>query len=166
MIFDQYFAKQKYQNGELLKTKIMTSLHIKLKDGSVRKMIYHELVTEVNQALVIEKSVSVFTNATYLQIPEGTIYFMDILKNEVIDQIQYNLAETYFVNKTEYLIITNTILGYSNEEISGILNLSDNTVRKYRKNIIKKTDSKNLFQVIKKFHQNKIRPKVNIVSNQ
>ena len=84
---------------------------------------------------------------------------MDIVNNEVIDQIQYELEETYFLTDTEYHIISNTILGYSNDEIAEILNLSDNTIRKYRKNVIKKTESSNLFEVIKKFHQNRIKPK-------
>jgi DNA-binding CsgD family transcriptional regulator len=156
---EEYFRNNEFQQHEILKTKILSSLHIKTKNGSTKKMLYHELAIDTAENNRITKSVSVFTNITYLQIPEGAIYLMDILTSEVIDQIQYELDDTYYLSETEYLIVSNTILGYGNNEIAELLNLSENTIRKYRKNVIKKTSSKNLFEVIKKFHQNKIKPK-------
>lgn len=154
----EHFIKHSFSEEQILKTKSISALHINTDTGHTKKMIYHDLATSVSKNNEIKNSLIVFTNTSYLQIPEGRIYLMDIIKNEVIDQIKYELEACFFLNENEYKILSATILGYSNKEISEQLNLSENTVQKYRKNIIKKTNSSNLFEVIKKYHSNLIKP--------
>jgi len=76
-----------------------------------------------------------------------------------IIQNNFNLmksAPTIMFNKREAEILLQLKMGRSSKEIAGIMELKENTVNSYREDMLRKTKTKNVAELITYAHQNGI----------
>jgi DNA-binding NarL/FixJ family response regulator len=147
-------------NGIELATHVLenykqTSVIILTQHGG-EAMIVHLLRLGVHGFLLKNTSTNELTKAIDT-VMRGDKYIQDSI-TEII-QSNFNLmksAPTIIFNKREAEILLQLKLGRSSKEIASIMQLKENTVNSYREDMLRKTKTKNVAELITYAHQNGI----------
>lgn len=134
------------------KYKVRMDFRIRRKDGVYKRFIYQNIAIELYENGNIYRAFGLLTDISELKMNgkpmlsfigiDGEPSYIDVQPGEILIPIEVPIT------KREKQILLMIVEGKLNKEIAHLLNISLETVKKHRKNMLKKNDCKNSGELI------------------
>ncbi|MEQ9405649.1 MAG: LuxR C-terminal-related transcriptional regulator [Cyclobacteriaceae bacterium] len=151
-----YFLQEYLKPEDITRYKVSYTMRMRRSDGSYYLNLHQSTTLNLSEEDKIAHVVGTETNIEHLsQQPDSTISFIDLLGTSSylnLDinnfRIEKNLSQKTALSSKELDVLRMISFGYDNRGIANSLNISPNTVRTHRQNIIKKETGRNMVEVI------------------
>ena len=151
------FLLKKIPTEEILLYKVVYLMRLKTKNGKYKTILHQAQAINVSEGGKIQQVIGVHTDVTYLNIPvdpkisfisnERPSYF-SIVPDNPIEPIHNSLKNIFSTREIE--VIEKISEGKCFNEIAALLFISPHTVNTHKKNILRKSHSKNTNELIAK----------------
>ncbi len=143
------------------RTKVRGSMYynIKNKRGEYRSFLHQTVVALMDEAGNITYTMHVLTDITHLiPVTKFKMFILDESNEEESKLIPIKLTDSNYligsvITPSEKKILDLTAQGYTSKQIAYDLNVSEHTVNNHKKNILKKTNSRSITEVIAKLSE-------------
>lgn len=159
-VISEFFSNY-LEKHELLQYKVVYTYKYRNYKGEVRVMLHQATCLSLNEAgrfvhvFSIHSDISHLTSTSsqdisFINIEGGESFYNIDTSKGVFDPKRLSKKENLkkLLSSREIDIIKQLALGYSADEISVNLNISSHTVKTHKKNILRKTESRNSTQLV------------------
>ncbi len=151
-----HFLQEYLQPEDITRYKVSYTIRMRRSDGSYYLNLHQSTALNLSEEGRIAHVVGTETNIEHLsRSPDNTISFIDLKGNDSylnldIDhfKIERNSPINTSLSPKEIDVLRKISLGSSTKEIADFMNISPNTVRTHRQNILKKEEGKTMAEVI------------------
>jgi len=137
---------------KVLKYKVSYDYRMRRKDGTYVRILQQAVTVQTNLEGAVIRVLDVHTDISHLKKENGSkLSFIGLEGEPSILEFAYSkdfLTNTSKLTKREKQILKLIAEGFSSNEIGEKLFIASITVKKHRQNILKKTDCKNITQLI------------------
>ena len=91
---------------------------------------------------------------SFLKLEDCPLKIIHIPSNNVIEIDEDDKSRIFGLKENELIVLHKVMDGLESSEIAETLGVSTETIKKYRKEILRKSNSKTFFEVISKYYKN------------
>ena len=150
------FKHNKITKEEITKYKSVYLIRVVLKDGTEKTLLHQSRAISVSDDGKVQQAMGVHTDVTHLNLPiDYKISFLahnrsSFYYNEDTDSYELLKDVKSLFTPKEKEILKQVTKGKTTKQIALFFNISPHTVSTHKKNILKKTDCKNIAELITK----------------
>jgi len=151
-VFEKFIDYSKSLNiDEIKKCRFSINFRLKRKDGVYIKLLQQYVILEVNKHGYPILTLGVISDISSFKLDNKMIFSISHYDNNkgfhTISSNNYSTEKTNLTSR-EKEIVKHIVYGHSTSEIADLLTISQHTVKTHRKNIFKKTNCRNIAEIV------------------